>query len=420
MGVLENIRIALSGLLLNKMRSFLTMLGIIIGIASVIAIVTIGKSLSDSVEKGFSQIGNTTVEVSVIPKEGYNYNDLGSKELIPVEEIQRFLASNEDKVDSVTLTGPMASGNVKEGRNNSNIRIFPTTPGAKSIFNVKMLTGEFLSDEDEERSKEVAVISDKVVKDIYNGNMEDALGSEIEVNVSNTIRVYRVVGIYKYEPLSMGVFGGESEDDPTSIYIPLSVGNRQFASEDQETDRYSYFMITAKNREELSDLEEGIKKFFNENFFKDSEVAEVDAKSVESFASQVNQTMGTIKLAIGGIAAISLLVGGIGVMNILLVSVTERTREIGIRKALGATKKDIRLQFIIESIIICIIGGVIGIILGAALGYGGSLMLKSPTLPSIMSIVVAVGFSMAIGVFFGYYPANKAAKLDPIDALRYE
>lgn len=417
MGILENIKIAFSGLLLNKMRSFLTMLGIIIGISSVIAIVTIGKALSDSVEKGFSQIGNTTIEVSVRPKD--DFEDITSDDMIPRSEIEKFMELNPDKIDSVTINGSIVSGTIKDERKTSDVRIYPTTPGAKSVFSIKMLSGSFLSDEDEEKSKEVAVISDKVVEKIFNNKIEDALGSEIEVDTGDSLRVYRVIGIYKYEPMSMGVFGGQSEDDPTSVYIPLEVGNMQF-SDGEDTDKYMYFMLSAKDREGLSDLEKEIEKFFNEGILKDRENVEVKANSVESFASQVNQTMGTIKLAIGGIAAISLLVGGIGVMNILLVSVTERTREIGIRKALGATNKDIRLQFIIESIIICIIGGVIGILLGTALGYGASILLKSKTLPSIGSIIVAVGFSMAIGIFFGYYPANKAAKLDPIDALRYE
>ena len=393
------------------------MLGIIIGISSVIAIVTIGKALSDSVEQGFSQIGNTTIEVSVRPKD--DFGDMTSDDFIPRSEIEKFMELNPDKIDSVTINGSIVSGTIKDERKTSNVRIYSTTPGAKSVFSIKMLSGSFLSDEDEEMAKEVAVISDKVVEDIFNDKIEDALGSEIEVDTGDSLRVYRVIGIYKYEPMSMGVFGGESEDDPTSVYIPLGVGNMQF-SDGEDTDKYMYFMLSAKDREGLSDLEKEIEKFFNEGILRDRENVEVRANSVESFASQVNQTMGTIKLAIGGIAAISLLVGGIGVMNILLVSVTERTREIGIRKALGATNKDIRLQFIIESIIICIIGGVIGILLGTALGYGASILLKAKTLPSIGSIIVAVGFSMAIGIFFGYYPANKAAKLDPIDALRYE
>ena len=141
---------------------------------------------------------------------------------------------------------------------------------------------------------------------------------------------------------------------------------------------------------------------------------------MESIIASVNDMMGTLSIAIAVIAAISLLVGGIGVMNIMLVSVTERTREIGTRKALGATNANIQMQFVVESALICLVGGVIGIILGAAFGYLGSTLLGVPTLPDLGSVALAAGFSLAVGIFFGYYPASKAAKMDPIEALRYE
>ncbi len=146
----------------------------------------------------------------------------------------------------------------------------------------------------------------------------------------------------------------------------------------------------------------------------------ISATSMESIIASVNDMMGTLSIAIAVIAAISLLVGGIGIMNIMLVSVTERTREIGTRKALGATNANIQMQFVVESAMICLVGGMIGIILGAAFGYLGSTLLGVPTLPDLGSVALAVGFSLAVGIFFGYYPASKAAKMDPIEALRYE
>ena len=178
--------------------------------------------------------------------------------------------------------------------------------------------------------------------------------------------------------------------------------------------------MTLKNPDSIEEDAQVIRDELNEKFYADNPRAEVAYYSAKSEIEQMNSAMGSIQIAIGAIAAISLLVGGIGVMNILLVSVTERTKEIGIRKALGATRGDIRKQFIIESVIICIIGGVFGIILGTIIGLIGSKLLQFQTLPSLGSIAVAVGFSMLIGIFFGYYPANKAAKLDPIEALRYE
>ena len=162
-------------------------------------------------------------------------------------------------------------------------------------------------------------------------------------------------------------------------------------------------------------LEEFLGRYYRRN-----DDYSISATSMESIIASVNDMMGTLSIAIAVIAAISLLVGGIGVMNIMLVSVTERTREIGTRKALGATNANIQMQFVVESALICLVGGVIGIILGAAFGYLGSTLLGVPTLPDLGSVALAAGFSLAVGIFFGYYPASKAAKMDPIEALRYE
>ena len=178
--------------------------------------------------------------------------------------------------------------------------------------------------------------------------------------------------------------------------------------------------MNLKNSDSIEEEAKSIVDELNSKFYADNPRAEVAFYSAKSEIEQMNSAMSSIQMAIGAIAAISLLVGGIGVMNILLVSVTERTKEIGIRKALGATRGDIRKQFIIESVIICIIGGIFGIALGTIIGLVGSTLLKARTLPSLGAIIVAVGFSMLIGIFFGYYPANKAAKMDPIEALRYE
>ncbi len=418
MGIFENIKVAFSGLLLNKVRSFLTMLGIIIGISSVIGIVTIGKSLSETVAGGFAQINNAAIYVNLEPKEGYNYTDIVNDDWISEENIKKAKELYSSQIKSIAIIGPFVSGTINTQRNNVKIKISSSLPGEMDLSKLKIIAGRFLSYEDVDRSSEVAVISDKVVEKVYGNDLEKALGSEIEINASNSLRVYRVVGVYKYEPFNMGVFGGDGEDHPTNVYIPLSVGNAQFYGNNKYWD---FYVSPKENTQEAIDkLSEQLKSFFNDGIYKENERAQINARSFQSQMSQIESVMSNVKLAIGAIAAISLLVGGIGVMNILLVSVTERTREIGIRKAIGATNADIRAQFIIESIIICAIGGIFGIILGTAIGYAGSVFMKQPTFPSISSIVIAVGFSMAVGIFFGYYPANKAAKLDPIDALRYE
>ena len=178
-------------------------------------------------------------------------------------------------------------------------------------------------------------------------------------------------------------------------------------------------MLMASPNVSSTELATKAAAYFNK-FYPESSNSKVEAQSMESIMKEMNTAMSQVSMAIAVIAGISLLVGGIGVMNIMLVSVTERTREIGVRKALGAPNSAIRIQFLVESMIICIIGGILGILLGAGFGALGGLLLKTAVVPSLGSIALAVGFSMAIGVFFGYYPANKAAKLDPIEALRYE
>lgn len=422
MSIIESIKVAVVGLKLNKMRSFLTMLGIIIGIASVISIATIGKALSESVSQGFDSFSSNSISVYIEPQKGHEVSELVSKDAMQSFQIERMQAKFADKIKSIALSGAGGSGKIRSGRENHGIKINSVSEGYKDANSIKMISGRFITEDDIMQNKEIIVISDKLVNKAFDGKPEKALGHELEVKLDSGggIRTYIIVGIYKHELKSFGIFGGESADAATPGYIPLSVGNRQYATGKAEDEGTYNFIVITNDREELKSTADEIAKFFNDNYYKENERALVKAETLESSISQVTNVMSSVKLAIGAIAAISLLVGGIGVMNILLVSVTERTREIGIRKALGATSKDIRSQFIIESIIICVIGGAIGVVLGSGLGYLGSIFLKSPTLPAISSVIIAVGFSMFIGVFFGYYPSNKAANLDPIEALRYE
>ncbi|NLW42620.1 MAG: FtsX-like permease family protein [Tissierellia bacterium] len=423
MGIFENVKIALEGLRLNKMRTFLTMLGIIIGISSVIAIITVGDSLSKSVSKGFDNLASNLIQFSVQPKKdsGVDWGELNSRDYFPVELIEQVKDRFGTRIQAIEITGSGPSGEIKSGRTSVKVNVSSTSPGGKETNKVKMINGRFLEELDISQNKEVAVISDKVLEKIFDNKVQNAIGSQIDVkSEGNVIRTYTVVGVYEYVPVSFGMMGGENPDSPTILYIPYTVGNRQYAPKDKDISKLSSFFITGTDREDNDALKDDIENFFNNGFYKNNTRVELKAMTLASQISEINNIMDTLKLAIGGIAAISLLVGGIGVMNILLVSVTERTREIGIRKALGATNTDIQGQFIIESIIICIIGGAIGVLLGGVGGYAMSSIMKSPTLPSILAIVIAVGFSMFIGVFFGYYPASKAAKLNPIDALRHE
>lgn len=398
MNLYENIKIALEGLRLNKMRSFLTMLGIIIGIASVITIVTMGEALTKSVSDGFEGFGNSLMAIDISPKENMNYQTIPDRDYLSMDDINQIYEKFESRISEVLIYGAGTQGSAVEGRENAQVSVSAVSPGEKSAFNLEILYGRFLEKEDIQGERAVCVISDKVLKKLYDDRPENILGKEIKVDTAeNGFEYYYVVGIYKFKPISFGVLGGiQSDDMPTELYIPYTVGDSQFSDKDSAPNRYLSFSLLAKDRSDIPELSKEMEAYVNENFYKDSKTSKAQAVTLESQLSQIMTVMQTISLGIGGIAAISLLVGGIGVMNILLVSVTERTREIGIRKALGATNKDIRSQFIVESIIICIIGGIIGIILGSIAGRFASMLLQKPTLPPISAMIIAVSFSMLI------------------------
>lgn len=201
-------------------------------------------------------------------------------------------------------------------------------------------------------------------------------------------------------------------------YIPYSTGNRLSGYYIEEG--YDRLELVSADLNDTAQLANDMGEFINQTQFENVNGVKAGVITLESELESFMKMINGVKMGIGGIAAISLVVGGIGVMNILLVSVVERTREIGIRKAIGAKQRDIRIQFLIEAIIICVIGGIFGILLGGLLGYAITSFMTEGTMPGLSSIIIAVGFSMAIGIFFGYYPANQAAKLDPIEVLRYE
>lgn len=436
MDILESIKLALEGLRSNKMRSFLTMLGIIIGISSVIAIMTIGRAMNNSVSKSFDSLGSTNIFLQVISRDDEDsfdtlntmqdsnfLNPMRDSDYMTDDMLNSVLNRFNSDIKAIGLNGPSKAGSIRSNRNVANINLSSVNSGIKSTNNIKLLSGRFIEEKDLKSNRNVAVISDKVVKKIFNDNSEEALGNEITVYLDDKIEVFSVIGIYKFEQQSFESFGAPTNEDDitTNTYIPLTTGKNIMSTDSNNiNDGYMLATISANSSETLLELSDKISDFLNNNYYKNNDKFQISAQSIENITEQVNKTLGTVRIAVSSIAAISLLVGGIGVMNILLVSVTERTREIGIRKALGATNKDIKAQFIIESIIICIIGGAIGVILGTSIGFLGSKLLGEATLPSIVYIIIAVGFSMFIGIFFGYYPANKAAKLDPIDALRYE
>ena len=417
----ENILLAISGLRANKMRALLTMLGIIIGIGSVIGIVMVGDSMTNSMTSSLQEMGANTVQISLQQRESENGTSysvyMDEEDYINDEMIEAFLQDYGDVVESVSLQESMGSGRVTEGHRYANVSISGVNSGYQSANHLTMLGGRFIGDKDNKGVKNVAVVSDRLVNNMF-GQGQNPLGKEIKVNCGKEQYTFTIIGVYQYEQNAMMAMMGAAASDAditTGLFIPIQTEWKLTGT----IEGYYYINVMTKQGTDSRALAQDFQDYFN-RFYTRNQDFQIMAISLDSVIDQYASMMGTVQVAIAVIAAISLLVGGIGVMNIMLVSVTERTREIGTRKALGAKNSAIRMQFIVESVIICLIGGIIGIIFGMLLGYAGASLLGFPAHPSVDAILIAVCFSMAIGVFFGYYPANKAAKLDPIEALRYE
>ena len=422
MFIKENILLAVAGIRSSKMRSLLTMLGIIIGISSVIGIVSIGSAITAKVSGELDKLGANNMIVQVREKSengserGYSGKAPEDSDLVTLEQINAIKEAFSDRISSVSIDTDTGQGKVKDGYLYANITTTGVNEGYKDVNNVKMISGRFISDKDIKGIKKSAVVSDKLVNNIFKGK-SDPLGKEIKVYVQDTIETYVIVGVYKYQPPSFLEGGGtaaKEKDIQTSLYIPITT-----AKAEQKNKNYYGFMIKPSTNVDSEKLVKDMKKY-TDKLYKNNKYWELQVMNLQNEAESITSVLGMISMGISVIAAIALLVGGIGVMNIMLVSVTERTREIGTRKALGAKSSHIKMQFITESVIICTIGGTIGIILGVGMGIIACLVLKSPISISIPTILISFTFSMAIGVFFGYYPAKKAAELDPIEALRYE
>lgn len=420
---------AFAAIISNKMRAFLTMLGIIIGIGAVIAIQTVGNSITSSVSDTMTSFGASNISVGVTQRsteetksdDGLVFEgprrerQVGEREYITDDMIQAFQKEMASEIEYIQLSESLGNGTVTVGKNTAKISLTGGDAGYMKGQNFKMLAGTQFSKKALDGGKSVCMMSDYAVKKLYKTeDMEEALGKHIVAIVGQTFYDLYIVGVYKLSDTG-SLFGGNA-DRQTDLYVPLS-----YAKSRSHINGYPTFTVvkSSESTTSSSDFRSQIQIFFD-RYYHTNRNFEVTTSSLESMMEEMTSTLSSISIAISVIAGIALVVGGIGVMNIMLVSISERTREIGTRKALGATNGSIRLQFIIESMMLCIIGGIIGIILGISGGAFAAKAMDVSAKASITSIVLSVGFSMAIGLFFGYYPANKAAKMNPIDALTYE
>ena len=424
----ENIRLAIFSLKANKMRALLTMLGIIIGIGSVIAIMTVGDSVTATVTESMSSMGVNNITVMVQERKEEEESEFGlmwashedakkpaPEDYITADMLRQLQQTYPEDITAFSITENVGMGEIQQGSITEKVNVNGTSLGYFLANEVELASGAYFSEKELQEGAMVALISENAIEDLFQGDPEKALGQYVTVCVDKKYYNFIVEGVFKEkDDPSMNMYNFMLNGDATSFYIPLKT-----AQSITHTSGYQTLTAVVNPQANPDECADKIQSFFS-NIYRNNADFEVTAQSLSAMVSITEKMMGTITTAIAIIGGIALVVEGIGVMNIMLVSITERTREIGTRKALGAPNSSIRAQFIIESIVICIIGGAIGIVLGCAGGITAAKIIGANAVPSIKSILISLGFSMAIGVFFGYYPANKAAKLNPIDALRYE
>ena len=387
MNVKSVTKMAFQSILSNKMRTFLTMLGIIIGVFAVVVLISIGQGATSGVTESISSMGSNMINISIFDrKKSLNFKNINDFE----------------KLEGIKSVTPVytASATVKYDLNNTDVRITGGNESYMSINNYEIGSGRALSPVDVDYRNNVAVIGLTVAGDLF--GEDSPVDKDIYINGEK----YTVIGVLKDKGSSI------TGDSNAIVIVPVTTLMRQ-----NSTNAISSITVQANSAEESAAAKKSVENYLFDYFEDDDSYG---VFSQDEMLSTLNEVTGMLTAMLGGIAGISLLVGGIGIMNIMLVTVTERTREIGIRKAIGAGRSNILIQFLIESSVMSGVGGIIGAALGIAASYGISSMMNITYKVNLPVIIGAFVFSLAVGVFFGLYPANKASKLKPVDALRYE
>lgn len=406
MDISEIITEALSTLGNNKLRTGLATLGIVIGIGSVIALISLGQGSQAAVQNQIQSLGANLLTISPgSQRGGFVQGGQGSATTLTEEDASAIATS--PTITTIANVSPEFSrrAQITAGRNNTNTQVIGSTPAYTVVHKVSMSSGIFISQRDVDGQTKVAVIGPQVVTDLFNG--ADPVGQNIRISGQS----FRVIGV----TVSKGGTGFGNQDD--IVYVPLSTAQVSIFGATNLTS----ISVEAKNANVMTQAEDEVGYLLlSRHKIASPAQADFSILSQTDILSTASSVTGTFTALLSGIAAISLIVGGIGIMNIMLVTVTERTREIGLRKALGAKKRDIITQFLIEAIILTFMGGVIGMIVGVLISVIISKVVNIPFAISAGSVGLAIGVSATIGILFGWYPARKAANLQPIEALRYE